>query len=269
MSACARVAAMALACGALNGCVAAIAPIVAAGAVGGRQVLGRDGDRAEVSKPREASVTAPPSRVAVAPVSVTAPAPTAPAAAPPVAAPPVLPTHDWRAMVVHVADAVQATARPADGVVAAPGATRFLPCGTKPFAVIVDAEGTVLPPVGAPRGATVRTDEAVRAFGDLRFGRVTVIFTSDRPAAETAATEAALERARLGPAMQGRELLSVGDAPAGTSKAALRAAVAAQYCVLALVGDAPEDFGDLPVAGRGSAPWGAGWFRIPAAMVTP
>jgi hypothetical protein len=182
-----------------------------------------------------------------------------------------LPTHAWRAMVTYVAEAVQAKSRPIDGAVLAPdtslAAPRFLPCGSKPFAVIVDAEGTVLPRMDAP-GTDVRTDEALRSFGLLKFGHVAVIFTSGRSPAEMPATEAALERAGLGPAMQGRELLSTADGPAGTSKAALRVAAADHYCVLALVGDDPEDFFDSLAVQGGPASlgpqWSAAWFRITA-----
>ena len=275
MSARARLIVLTLGCGLLNGCIAAVVPLVAAGTVGGRQVLGRKGEPPDARPAAPAVVPAPPPQVVARPappvdpaIAPVATAPELPAAAPSAVAI-ELPTHSWRAMVTYVAEAVQAKTRPVDGAVLAPGVTaanpRFLPCGAKPFAVIVDAEGTVLPRLDAPPGTTVRTDEAVRSFSDLRFGRVDVIFTSGSPAAGIAATENALERARLGPAMQGRELLSAADGGAG-SKAALRAAVADQYCVLALVGDDPEDFTDLPLAGGDSAAtrWGAGWFRVPA-----
>ena len=277
-----RLVALVLGCGMLNGCIAAIAPIVAAGAVGGKQVLGRKDTRPDAPPPAPVPSPAPPPRVVATPAP--RPAPVTTAAQPPVTAPveatptpptpmlptPTLPTHSWRAMVTYVAEILQAKTRPVDSAVLAPAATiaapRFLPCGAKPFAVIVDAEGTVLPRLDAAPGTTVRTDEAASAFSDLRFGRVTVIFTSGSPLAGIAATEAALESARLGPAMQGRELLSVADGAAGASKAALRVAAADQYCVLALVGDDPEDFSDLRAAADGSAAtrWGAGWFRVPA-----
>jgi hypothetical protein len=274
-----RLVVLAVGCGMLNGCVAVVAPIVAAGALGGKQVIGRKGGRPDAppQEPTSAPVPVRPLRVTAAPAPTQKAAPTTAAAAAPPAAPEVLPTHGWRAMVTYVADLVQASTRPAAGAVpvsAAMGtATRFLPCGTKPYAVIIDAEGTVLAPIGSASNTTVRTDEAVRAFGDLRFGQVTVIFTSGRPAAETAATEKALEAARLGPAMQGRELLSAADGPAGTTKATLRTAIARQYCVLALVGDEPDDFfdgGSLDgQTASGIALWGAGWFRVPAQSATP
>ena len=270
-----RLIALALSCAALNGCIAAIAPIAAAGALGGKQALGqKDGKAAE--RPAEA---APPQQVAAARVqpepAIIANTP-APIPVPSVDAP-ALPTHDWRAMVAHVAEAVQAKTRPVDSAVLAPDSTaeapRFLPCGTNPFAVIVDAEGTVLPPTDARPGTTVSTEEAARSFELVRFGQVTVIFTSASSADRITATEAALERSRLGPAMQGRELLSAADGPAGASKAGLRVAVTNHYCVLALVGDAPDDFSDLLAApgGRvaGATRWGAGWFRVPAQVAAP
>lgn len=169
-------------------------------------------------------------------------------------------------MVLYVASIVQAKSRPLDGVVLAQGATlpspRFVSCGAKPFAVIVDAEGTVLPGLDAAPGATVRTEEAQKAFDDLRFGHVTVIYTSDRPLADVDTTEAALEHAHLGPAMQDHELVMSRGGP----KDALRAEIAQHYCVLALVGDAPADFADALANSTAPAalPWGTGWFRIPA-----
>ena len=253
-------------CSSLSGCIAVVAPIAAAGAIGGKKVLGRKGESAPTPAPTPAS----PTRVAAVPTPPTPPArPSAPAPVAPVvpaaivptptaAAPVPLPTHEWRAMVTYVAELVQAETRPANGAVLAPGATSgFLPCGAKPFAVIVDADGTVLPPPGKAVGASVPTAQAARAFDDLRFGRVTIIFTSARPLGEASATEDALERAKLGPAMQGRELLIGADA-----KDAVRAAVAQQYCVLALVGDEASDFSDRRVP---TPPWGTGWFRVPAA----
>ena len=243
----------------LSGCVAVVAPIAAAGAIGGKKILGRKGERV----PTPAPTAAAPTRVAAVPTPPAKPSPPAPGAAvvaptPVVPAPVSLPTHGWRAMVTYVAELLQAKARPATGAVLAPGAASgFVPCGAKPFAVIVDADGTVLPPPGAAVGASVPDAEAARAFDDLRFGRVTIIFTSARPLSEASATESALEGAKLGPAMQGRELLIGADA-----KDAVRAAVAQQYCVLALVGDEPSDFSDRPVS---TPPWGAGWFRVPAA----
>jgi hypothetical protein len=266
-----RLVVLVVGCGMLNGCVAVVAPIVAAGALGGKQVIGRKGGRSDAPQPVPASLPEPPPQAVTAPTAPAAEAPPLAVAAPPADAPTPA-THGWRSMVTYVADAVQAKTRPEDSAVLAPGSTdavpRFLPCGAKPFAVIVDAEGTVLPRIEAPRGTSVRTDEALRSFGDLRFGQVVVIFTSGRPPAEIAATEIAIERAGLGPAMQGRELLSAADGSASLTKAALRVAVANQYCVLALIGDQPQDFVDARSAEDWPAAtvsrWGAGWFHLPA-----
>lgn len=279
-------------CVGLSGCVAAIAPIVAAGAIGGKTTHGRTRDRGATPAPSPVPPTRvaatrtpspiPPTRVAATP----APSPTPPtrvaatrmppplsSAAAPVA--PVLPARvspapvarqafGWRAMVTYVAQLVQAKVRPKYGAVLAPGsASGFLPCGAKPFAVIVDADGTVLPRPGAATGASVSTVEAARALDDLRFGHVTMLFTTARPIGEASATESALERAKLGPAMQGRELLFGAD-----GKDVLRAAAAAQYCVLALVGDEAADFSDQPLRGSVNPPWGTGWFQVPPASTT-
>lgn len=279
MSARGRLTTVLISFGMLNGCVAVVAPIVAAGALGGKQVLSRRGESATVPPAAAAPPPVTPKVVAAVPSPVEPTATVEPVPledATPAIVPPVqvaaLPAHDWRSMVTYVANIVQARTRPVDGAVLAPQAgadtLRFLPCGAKPYAVIVDAEGTVLPRLDAPKGATVGPDEARRAFGDLKFAQVAVIFTSSRPPAEITATEQALESAGLGPAMQGRELLSAADGALGATKPALRIAVANQYCVLALVGDELDDFiglgGEQGLPASISARWGAGWFRVPA-----
>ena len=253
----------------LSGCAAALAPVIAGGAIGGRHVLHRKDGR-EATPPAPATSSPPPIAAAVRPAGRQ---PVSPSSAPPPAAPVpspasvALPTHEWRTMVVRVAEIVQANTKPVDGAVLAPGATlaspRFLPCEAMPLAVIVDAEGTVLPASDAPPGTIVRTEEAAKSFGDLRFGHVTVMFTSSRPPAEMAATKAALEQAGLGP-VKDRELLM--GASRG-NKDAMRTAAAQRFCVVALVGDEPGDFSDQLAANAASssAPiWGKGWFRIPA-----
>ena len=252
-------------CASLSGCVAVIAPIAATGAIGSKSVLRHKGSAVDPAPtPQVASEALPVGPAAIAPPGARPPASPpamAPAPSAPVAA--ALPKQGWRAMVTYVADLVQAKARPVNGAVLAPGATRtFLPCEAKPFAVVVDADGTVLPPPGAALVAGGATAEAAQAFDDLRFGHVAVIFTSVRPPSEAAAVADALQKAKLGPAKPGSDLLL-----GAVDKDAQRLALADQYCVLALVGNDLADFTSRAAAGS-TAPWGAGWFRVPATGAT-
>jgi predicted secreted acid phosphatase len=111
---------------------------------------------------------------------------------------------------------------------------------------------------------------AIRAAG------VTVIFNSNRQAANAAQSAAAIEGAGLGPARHGETLWLQGDVAPGSGKDPRRAAIASRYCVVALAGDQLGDFSDLfnvrslSVPARreaaGSAPfarlWGNGWFML-------
>jgi predicted secreted acid phosphatase len=106
---------------------------------------------------------------------------------------------------------------------------------------------------------------------------VTVIFNTNRHAANAAANEAAIEAAGLGPAVHGRTLFLAGDDATGPRKDGRRWTIARQYCVVAMGGDQLGDFSDLfntapaTVAARRdlaglpavAALWGHGWFVLP------
>jgi 5'-nucleotidase (lipoprotein e(P4) family) len=124
--------------------------------------------------------------------------------------------------------------------------------------------------------ATQPVPGAVEALAQLRAAGVTVVFNSNRNAATASFTEAALNRAGLGPAKHGTTLFLKGDAPGGSAKDARRALIAKRFCVVALVGDQLGDFSDLFNAGSkpaerraaANAPaiaslWGKGWFVLP------
>lgn len=182
-----------------------------------------------------------------------------------------------------------------------PGATLAepgqLPC-TGPAAVVFDVDETVLLNTGYEysdaRGglsydatrwerwersdgrATQAVPGAVEALAALRAAGATVVFNSNRNAATARFTEAALDRAGLGPAKHGETLFLKGDTPGGSAKDARRAMIAKRYCVVALVGDQLGDFSDLFNAGlkpaerraAANAPaiaslWGNGWFVLP------
>jgi 5'-nucleotidase (lipoprotein e(P4) family) len=117
---------------------------------------------------------------------------------------------------------------------------------------------------------------AVTALRAIREAGVTVIFNSNRLAANAEATEAALNGAGVGPARHGETLWLQGDAPGGTGKDERRAAISERYCVIAMAGDQLGDFSDLfnaralsvpdrrraASSGRFAELWGNGWFLL-------
>lgn len=205
----------------------------------------------------------------------------------------------WRELVGYARERV--ASRPTDSMVLAAGATLAAPrwetCGAKPFAAVFDVDETVLlnrgfeydAAMGAPfedkrwqayerTGVTtaVAVPGAKAALDALRVMGVTVIFNTNRSAANAEATQMALERNGLGPAKHGETLYLAGDDATGSHKDARRAVIAARWCVIALGGDQLGDFSDLfnvgpgPVARREAvlteplaSKWGAGWFILP------
>jgi 5'-nucleotidase (lipoprotein e(P4) family) len=205
----------------------------------------------------------------------------------------------WRALMLHVVALV--VERPKDSVVLATASTlaepKWVPCGDKPFAVIVDVDETVLLNTGyeyyAAQGNAYSSESwdewertgsaqviavpgAKRATAALRSIGVTVVFNSNRNAANADQTAAAIAHAGLGDAVHGETLFLSGDDDTGSHKDARRAVIAARYCVLAMAGDQLGDFSDLfnaglTVPGRRAATaaspvvhkWGAGWFLLP------
>jgi len=244
-----------------------------------------------------------------------APAP-APAAAAPAEAPRLPSTMQWlygsgeaAAASIQTYHAFRdfvlaaARSRPTQSVILEAGSSldgpRFAPCGQKPLAVVLDVDETVIQNLGieyddalhAGRpfdearwrrweqtgGASVAPiPGAVTALRAVRDAGVTVIFNTNRSAANAEQTAAMLDRAGLGPARHGETLYLQGDVAAGSGKDPRRAAIATRYCVVALAGDQLGDFSDLfnvrslPVPDRrraaASAPfaalWGNGWFML-------
>ena len=207
----------------------------------------------------------------------------------------------YRAFRAYVLSA--ARHRPRNSVMLAPGSTlaapRFVPCGRRPLAVVLDVDETALQNLGfeyddashpgrpydqerwnrwerTGSGAVAATPGAVPALAAIRAARITVIFNTNRLAAHAAENAAALARAGLGPARHGETLWLQGDVAPGSAKDPRRAAIAARYCVIAMAGDQLGDFSDLfndralavPERRRAatSAPfdrmWGAGWFIL-------
>jgi 5'-nucleotidase (lipoprotein e(P4) family) len=193
--------------------------------------------------------------------------------------------------------------RPRRSVVFAPEATlaapRFLPCGRRPLAVVLDVDETALQNLGyeyddaihpgrtydqqrwnewerTGADAVLPIPGAVTALNDIRRAGVTVIFNSNRLAAQAAANEAALNGAGLGPARHGATLWLQGDVVSGSAKDPRRAAISARYCVVAMAGDQLGDFTDLfnarslnvaerrraAISGPLANLWGNGWFVL-------
>lgn len=211
----------------------------------------------------------------------------------------------YQALVDHVrrrlADEKRDPAAPRRSVVLAPDASfgepRFVPCGKEPPAAVFDVDETLVlnlgyegvdaqhpgpwdparwdrwEKTGADKVAAV--PGAVEAVRALRAMGVTVIFNTNRAAANAAATEAALAGAGLGPARHGETLFLKGDVDGRSGKDGRRAAIAARWCVVAMGGDQLGDFSDLfagpPHPARREAVqrpgiaglWGRGWFVLP------
>ena len=195
-----------------------------------------------------------------------------------------------------------AQARPRDSVVLADGSTlaapRFVPCGDKPLAVVLDADETAIQNLGyeyaeasaaarlRPRSGTAGEQTgadavapmpgAVTALRALREAGVTMIFNTNRLAAHAAQTAAALERRRPRPGGPRRDAVPAGRRRAGIGQGPRRARIAERYCVIAMAGDQLGDFSDLfnvrtlayPSAGGADLPapfaslWGNGWFML-------
>lgn len=176
---------------------------------------------------------------------------------------------------------------------------RFAPCGDKPLAVVLDIDETVLLNLGyeandAALGLSYDAERwqrweatgvdkvsavpgVVEAVSTARKAGIVVVYNSNRNAATAQQTAEALDRLGLGPVVHRDTLWLQGDTPGGSSKDARRQAIAAKYCVVALVGDQLGDFSDLFNAPGLSVParralangaavgqmWGLGWFMLP------
>ena len=190
------------------------------------------------------------------------------------------------------------------GVVLTPDSTlanpQFLPCGDRPPAIVLDVDETSILNLGAEyddlmanrrhfdedawdrwekSGAAyvAPTPGAKEALDRLRDHGVTVIFDTNRAAANATGAEAAINAAGLGPAKHGETLFLSGDDATGSFKDGRRRNIAEKYCVLAMAGDQLGDFSDLfktepngiaarraSVAYSGIADlWGNGWFLMP------
>ena len=206
----------------------------------------------------------------------------------------------YRAFQQFVASAVNS--RPRDSVVIARGSTfaqtTFVPCGRKPFAVVLDADETAVQNQGleyafakrgvtsdrpvqnawqaAPQTASPAMPGAVDALNALRKMGVTVIFNTNRDNVNAASTAASLNTAGVGPAEHLKTMFLRGDVDGQSSKDGRRWHVADRYCVVAMAGDQLGDFWEAlndrslePLARRAATStgtvgslWGRGWFLL-------
>lgn len=192
---------------------------------------------------------------AVAPVAMSAPPPEAAATA---IGGPLVPTAtaSWQVVSDYLTSAL-GSARGAPGV---GGVT----CGDKPRALVVDIdEGIVRDDrwEAAIDSRIVAAPGAREAIEAARAAGLAVIYSSDRAAESAVYTEVALDFAGLGPARVGETLWLRGE---GQTAAQRRAAIAERFCIVALVGDGPGDFGaDESWPDEAAALLGAGWFVLP------
>lgn len=205
----------------------------------------------------------------------------------------------WHAFRNYVVAA--ARRRPRDSVVLAPGATlaapRFIPCGRRPLAVVLDVDETAIQNLGyefdeaiartgydqerwnrferTGQNAVLPMPGVVVAVAAVRRAGITVIFNSNRLSRYAAQTRAAIEGAGLGSAVPRRTLWLRGDVGTGSQKDPRRAEISRRYCVIGMAGDQLGDFSDLFNAeGLGVRPrraaasgayarmWGNGWFML-------
>lgn len=214
------------------------------------------------------------------------------------------------ARFVLAQQAARGQGRAVEGAVLAPDGTpeapRWVPCGAKPSAVVLDIDETSILNTGANYDSARRGDPpfdptrwsawekdgtrfveplpgAPDALRAIRAAGVTPIFISNRSRSYADQASAALAISGLGRATHGQTLFLQGDVAPGSGKDPRRARVAATWCVLAMAGDQLGDFSDtfndkaLSVPARRqraqapgvAAKWGGGWFLMPNPVYGP
>ena len=264
---------------ALSGCVAAVIPVAASGMIGRSTLHRHQRDAASPAPAAQhpatlAAATAQPTPVPIPAVPADRaamkvgqaylgdlPPPTGSppppsvagtagaAGATPTAAADHSPSTVWTDVMHRAATA--SLKRPTASALLAKGSTtatpRWVPCGDKPVAVLVN-----LPAAGT-------TDFFRSAMEDLTAIEtmgVSLLFASDQPPAVVAHQQHALTAGGVGPLVEGATLFS---GKPGTG-AATRAAIGARYCVVAVVGSRAADFPNAVLPdGADARP---GWFLI-------
>jgi 5'-nucleotidase (lipoprotein e(P4) family) len=300
---------------ALSGCVAAVVPVAAAGVIGNRKL--DEKQRHGGGKPADDSGQAVLTPANAAQREAFEAGPTNPPGPTQAAVPPSMQylygsgeaaalsiqSYYQMANFVVAKASDRAVGHPVSSVVLAPGATlddpKFVPCGDKPLAIVLDIDETTLLNYGfegdqASRGgaydqqrwndwertgasAAAPVPGVADALKAARIAHVTVVFNSNRAAANADATAAAIDHAGLGPAVHGDTLWLEGDTPGGSDKDQRRWAISARYCVIAMAGDQLGDFSDLfnahdmafaerraiVASPHLAVLWGEGWFMLP------
>lgn len=199
----------------------------------------------------------------------------------------------YQPLVAYLAEqaAARASSATLSSVVLTPGsrldAPAFDPCGQKPLAVIFnldEAETANGDPdarwrrwKGDGSDSVVVARGAVEAVAAVRRSGVIVIYASARSPAGAAGITALLDHLGLGPAELGNTLFLHADSKTVGIDDAVRQAIAARYCVIAIAGDESSDFSNQIGIGGGRAItpraatsgtrltslWDAGWFMLP------
>ena len=280
--------ALAVAASALQGCVAAVIPVMASGAIVGRGGDKDKGAQAEIPAPVPAAAPAP----EPAPEPVPEPAPVSAPVAPQIQAPisfPPLPLSPappllanpvsaqdtgsdagFKALVEYargVARAATADTPPLSAMLADPIATdgkRKLCDAGKRLLVLID-----LDPAGrvfaAPPALAADPDRA-QGLAQLRDAGVLITWLSDSPLLASGDIRTALEKAGLDP--RGEDIIALRSDP-DERKQTRRERLADISCVIAIAGDERTDFDerfrylkDASVGVRLEAVIGDGWFLI-------
>lgn len=299
----------------LQGCVAVAIPAGAAALAGGKVVLDDRKDEREIRGGAEQQTSPVPAVPpgGLPPVAVSQPAPPPPPPPAPDAGKQflfgsgeaaALGNQAYNALIARIkasADYRQLNF-PVASLVLAPGSTleapQFVPCESKPLAIVLDIDETALLNIGyedndarhglsyneerwqrweaTGSGAVAAVPGAVAAIAAARRANVTPVFISNRSTLNGEATARVLDEVGLGLPRNGDTLLLRPDG-SGSGKDERRAMISARYCVIAMVGDQLGDFSDLfnvvgmtPAARRAAADndqlrslWGAGWYMLP------
>ena len=291
----------------LSGCVAAVLPVLAAGAMTTSQLRGPKTREAPIAA---APVAAPEVRTLIAeaaaavaatpmqappPLTYVAAATTAAAAtalplpveiaerAPPAIAA-ALPADmlgmppEHAAFVAHVIrrSALVAEGAPVSSLVVANGLTvreiQYVRCGTQDPAVLVDLDSSDTGPPDVDAGL-VADPAMVAALAAIRAQGVTILWVTDHRAGAAATISAGLRASGLDP--DGTDVVLTA-ASAADRKQLRRFSAASRYCILAVTGDRRSDADEAYDYLRDpntplviDANWGSGWYILPPPLHAP
>ncbi len=267
----------------LQGCVAAAIPIVAAGALGKRELDKRDDRPAQTMEaPSQPVQRLTSEEIAAIAADAAGPAlvlTTTPSPAPPTTPADLSPANQITGYAAFIAGSLELAEAHREGAVVdsavlAPGASinapRFIPCDDRPPAVIIDLDG---PAPSASASDPASLQPLADGLTQLRAANVAVLWLTGQAAFETEQTMQKLRNAGLDPA--GSDQLLAVRSPADR-KQIRRVEAASRYCILTVAGDQRGDFDELfdylrqPTAPSGLDPlFGSSWFEVPPPLATP